>query len=207
MTSFNPEHRNRLSGQITIAFYRIAQAIERLFRERGKSAHLSSAQIQSLIFLKYARSGVRTIGGLAERLGVTYATSSGVADALERKDLIRRIPSAEDKRIIELELTQKGKGEIEKLEDVLDEIESAIESLPTSEKMVLLKATQTIVRRLQKAGYVNVYEMCWKCQFFRPNAHPDNPKTPHHCAFMDAPLSEPETYLECPDSTPIETGK
>jgi len=204
MSPFNPKHRNTPGGQISIALYRITQAIDLLLRERGKALHLSPAQIQALLFLKYARPGVRTIGGLANRLGVTYASSSGVADALERKRLIQRAPLPEDQRVITLGLTSKGKNKTEILEDVLDEIESAVNALPDAERAALLRATQAIVRRLQNAGYVKVYEMCWRCQFFQKDAHSDDPRGPHHCAFMDAPLPEPNTYLECPDFVPVE---
>lgn len=204
MSCFNPKHRNTPGGQITIALYRIAQAIEHLLREQGKVVQLSPTQIQSLVFLKYARPGVRTIGGLATRLGATYATSSGVADALERKRLIRRVPLPEDQRVITLGLTPKGEDHARMLEGVLDEIEIAVNALPETEQTALFHATQAIVRRLQRAGYVNVYEMCWNCQFFRKDVHPNDPLGPHHCAFMDAPLSEPNTYLECPDFIPVE---
>ncbi len=199
MSSFNPRHRTTPSGKITIAIYRIAQAIEHLFRIRGKEMQLSPAQIQALLFLHYARLGVRTIGGLASRLEVTYATASGVADALERKHLIERVPLAEDQRVITLSLTPEGRHQADRLEDVLDEIETAINSLPEAEQTALLHATQAIVRALQRAGYIKVYEMCWGCQFFRKNAHPEDPCGPHHCTYMDAPLPEPNTYLECPD--------
>ncbi len=204
MSSFNPKYRNTSGGRITIALYRITQAMDLLLRERGKAVRLSPTQIQSLLFLKYARPGVRTIGGLANRLESTYATASGVADALERKRLIQRTPLPEDRRVITLGLTPRGDGEAEMLEDVLDEIESAVNALPEAEQAALLHATQTIVRHLQHAGYVRVYEMCWGCQFFQMNAHPDDPRGPHHCAFMDAPLPEPNTYLECPDFVPAE---
>ncbi len=206
MRSFDPRNRTTVSGQITIALYRIAQAIEYLLRERGKKMHLSPAQIQTLIFLKYARLGVRTVGGLAQRLGVTYATASGVADALENKRFIERVTLPGDQRVVTLRLTEAGTTQAEMLEDVLDVIESAVEGLPDAERRVLLRATQQIVTRLQQSGYVRVYEMCWGCQFFRRDAHPDDPRGPHHCAFVDAPLAEPATYFECPDFVSSDQG-
>lgn len=204
MAPFNPKHRDTLSGQITVALYRIAQAIDHLLRERGKAEGLSPAQIQALLFLKYARRGVRTIGGLAQRLAVADATASGVADALERKRLVERITSPEDQRVVTLRLTDAGEDEANMLENVLDEVEAAVNALPEVEQAALLHATQAIVRRLQRAGYIRVYEMCWHCQFFRRDAHPTDPRGPHHCAFMDAPLPEPDTYLECPDFVPMD---
>lgn len=202
MATFNPKQRNTVGGKITVAFYRITQAIDHLFRERAKAVRLSPTQIQSLLFLKYARPGVRTIGGLATRLGATYATSSGVADALERKRLIKRAPWPEDQRVVTLSLTPKGENQVRTLEDVLDEIEAAVNALPEEEQATLLRATQAIVRHLQRAGHVKVYEMCWNCQFFQKDAHPTDPRGPHHCAFVDAPLTEANTYLECPDFVP-----
>jgi DNA-binding MarR family transcriptional regulator len=205
MSPFNPKHRDTPASQIAIALYRIAQAIDYVFRERGKAVRLSPTQIQSLFFLKYARPGVRTIGGLANRLGVAYATSSGVADALEGKQLIRRTPLPEDQRVVTLGLTSKGERDTEALNDVLDEIELAVAALPETEQVVFMRATQAIVRRLQRAGCVRVYEMCWGCQFFQKDAHPNDPRGSHHCTFVDAPLSEPNTYLECPDFVPTES--
>lgn len=201
---FNPAARaESLPGAITIALHRIAQAMGRMLRLRGETEGLSPAQIQALLFLRYARPGVRTIGGLAQRLAVSYATASGIADALERKGLLRRRPLESDRRTVTLHLTRKGLARAGNLEDVLDEIEAAVASLPAAEQRALLRATQAIVGRLQAAGFVHVYEMCWGCQFFRRDAHPDDPRGPHHCAFVDAPLAEPDTFLECPDFIPV----
>ncbi|RMG95504.1 MAG: MarR family transcriptional regulator [Chloroflexi bacterium] len=204
MSPFNPKHRNTPGSKITIALYRITQAITHILRERGKITQLSPTQIQSLLFLKYARPGVHTIGGLANRLGTTYATASGVADALERKRLIERLPLPADQRVVTLKLTPKGEAQAKMLEDILDEIEAAVNALPEAEQAALLRATQAIVQHLQHAGYVKVYEMCWHCQFFQKDAHPDDPRGRHHCTFVDAPLPEPNTYLECPDFVPAE---
>lgn len=121
--------------------------------------------------------------------------------------MIKRTPLLEDQRVVKLALTAEGERRAEELESVLDEIESAVDTLPDAEKTTLLHATQAIVRRLQSAGYVRVYEMCWGCQFFRRNAHPDDPRGPHHCAFMDAPLPETDTYRECPDFVPAEAER
>ncbi|MFQ5400591.1 MAG: MarR family winged helix-turn-helix transcriptional regulator [Anaerolineae bacterium] len=205
MTSFDPRHRKETpGGQAAIAFYRISQAIGHLLRARGKTHRLSPAQMQTLLFLEFARPGVCTIGGVANRLAVSYATASGVVDALERKQLVERRPFPADRRTITLSLTEEGSQEAARLEDLLDEVETAVNTLPAAEQQALVRAAQAIVRQLHTAGYVQVYEMCWGCHFFQQDAHPDDPHGPHHCAFMDAPLPEPQTYLECPDFVPAE---
>lgn len=204
MSAFNPVRRaESLPVRIAAALYRVGQAMNHMLRLRSEAAGLSPAQIHSLLFLKYARPGVRNIGGLADRLAATYATASGVADALERKELLRRKPLPEDKRTVTLTLTAKGAREAASLEDVLGEVEAAIRSLPEAEQEALLRGVQAIVRRLQEAGHIKVYEMCWGCRFFQRDAHPDDPRGPHHCAFVDAPLPQAETYFECPDFVPV----
>mgnify|MGYP000029446059 CR=1 FL=1 len=205
MSPFNPRVRSeRLSGQIAIALYRIAQSIQIMLRRAGQAHGLSPAQVQALLFLAYARPGVRTIGGLAQRLQATLATASEVADALERKGLVAREPWPEDHRIITLRLTGNGRRRVADLEGLLDDLEAAIAELSLPDQQTLHRALQHIVRRLAAGGHVVVYEMCWGCAFFRPFAHPGDPAAPHHCAFMDAPLPDADTYTECPDFTPRE---
>lgn len=205
MPAFDPRHRDgTLAGNITIAFYRISQAVQHMLRVRGEAAGLSPAQIHALLFLRAARPEVRTVGGLAGRLLTSYATASGVVDALERKGLLTRTPLPEDRRTVTLALTGAGERQAQELEDLLDEIEAAVEDLPEADQQALARATKAIVRRLQAAGHVKVYEMCWGCQFFRRDAHPLDPRGPHHCAFIDAPLPEEKTYFECPDFVPLE---
>jgi DNA-binding MarR family transcriptional regulator len=205
MSSFDPRYRrDNLPGNITIALYRIGQAIAILLRRKGLAHGLSPTQVQALTFLAYARPGVRTIGGLAQRLACTLATASGVASALEGKGLVVREPWPQHRRTITLRLTPQGQTLAGQVDDALDELEAIIGELPDDEQAVLLRATQAIVRRLAEGGHVVIYEMCWDCGFFRAYAHPDDPAGPHHCAFMDAPLPEENTYTECPDFVPVE---
>ncbi len=208
MPAFDPRSRqSHPAGTATIALYRISQAIGHLLRVRGEETKLSPAQMQTLLFLRFARPGVHSIGGLTERLSVSYATASGIADALERKQLIQRQPSPEDARSVTLALTEAGQKQAVELENVLNDLEAAIAQLPEQEQAALIHAAQAIVRVLQDRGHIKVYEMCWNCQFFRYNAHPTDARGPHHCAFVDAPLSEPHTYRECPDFVPLPAAR
>lgn len=202
MRALNPRYRHSPSGQIAVALYRIAQAIHSLLRHRAAKEDLSAAQVQALVFLHTTRPSAQTIGGLAEGIGLAYLTVSAMVDALERKELVERHPLESDRRTITLRLTSQGKTKSVSLENLLDEVEQTIQSLPSTEQAALQRALQHIIARLNEAGYIHPYDMCWHCQFFQQNAHPDNPRGPHHCAFVDAPLTEPDTYLDCPDFQP-----
>lgn len=205
MSSFDPRYRqDNIVGNAAVALYRIGQAVAIMLRRKGMAHGLSPAQVQALLFLAYARPGVRTVGGLAQRLGCTVATASGVADALERKGLALREPWPQHRRTITLRLTARGEALAREVDDALDDLEAIIRELPRPDQEALLRVTRHLVRRLVEMGHVVAYEMCWNCGFFRSHAHPDNPAAPHHCAFMDAPLPEEDTYTECPDFTPVE---
>src|SRR5579875_4106185 len=76
MSIFDPRFRhNHPSGAAAIALYRIGQTINYLLRTHAEETKLSPAQMQALLFLRFARPGVHTIGGLAQRLSISYATA------------------------------------------------------------------------------------------------------------------------------------
>ena len=203
MSSFDPRYRDRhRSGRITIALSRIAQAVGLEFREAGQRHGLSAAQVQALLFLAYARPGVRTVGGLAERLRCSHPTAVGILDALERKGLAVRTPSPSDRRTTLLRLTAAGRALAAEVDGALARLEAAVAALPEADQVALERGLQGTVRGLVDQGLVQVYEMCWNCAFFRRDAHPEDAAAPHHCAFMDAPLPEPDTFTECPDFRP-----
>ena len=202
MKALNPRYRHSPAGQLAVALYRISQAIQYLLRQRAEQESLSAAQVQALLFLKHSRTSAHTMGGLAKGIALAYPTISAMVDALERKGLVRRQVLESDRRTITLRLTPEGEKLSGDLENLLDEIEQAIQALPQAQQEALNQAARQIIYRLNAAGYIHLHEMCWHCQFFRQNAHPDDPHGPHHCAFMDAPLAEADTYLDCPDFHP-----
>jgi DNA-binding MarR family transcriptional regulator len=207
MASFNPQYReNYVPGHLTVTLYRISQAVTLLLREKARACGLSPTQVQALLFLAYARPGVHTIGGLAERLGCTPATASGVVDALERKGLVIREPWPQHRRTVTLSLTDGGAAMAARVDDSLDELESIVCQLPEEQQATVLQATRHIVNGLAEHGWIKVYEMCWKCNLFQPNAHPDHPTGPHHCTLMDAPVLETDSYAACPDYAPMEAA-
>lgn len=204
MRALNPRYRQSPSGKIAVALYRVAQAVQHLIRYRAEQEDLSAAQVQALLFLNTSRSSAHTIGGLAKGIALTYPTTSAMVDALERKGLVERHPLESDRRTVTLRLTPHGKAKSTDLEDLLDEVEQAIQNLPQAEQASLHRALQQIIAHLNQAGYIHLHDMCWHCQFFRYNVHPEDPRGAHHCAFMDAPLAEQDTYFDCPDFKPQE---
>ena len=202
MSSFDPQYRqDNVPGSLTVTLFRISQAVAQLLRDKSQAHGLSAAQIQALLFLVYARSGVRTIGGLADRLGCTPATASGVADALERKGLVIRKPWPQHRRTITLHLTQFGIAMAAQVDDSLAVLETIVRELPEAEQAALLRTAGYIERGLAERGWIKTYGMCRKCGLFQPDAHPSERGGSNHCALRAAPVSDLDSYMECPHFT------
>lgn len=70
-------------------------------------ADVSLVQYRTLVVL--ATPGPRTLVGLANELRVTPATATRMCDRLVRKRLIRRYGDRDDRRVIRIELTARGR--------------------------------------------------------------------------------------------------
>jgi len=64
--------------------------------------------LRALLLLERDYGNDITMGNLAIDLGVCSATMTGIADVLERMNLIKRIPNPYNRRSILLEITHEG---------------------------------------------------------------------------------------------------
>jgi DNA-binding MarR family transcriptional regulator len=67
---------------------------------------MTFSQLRVLFLLR--EEGPLTMSRLAESLGVTSATASGIVDRIERRGLVERIHRADDRRVVECALTDGG---------------------------------------------------------------------------------------------------
>ena len=202
--AFGPRRRAQdLPADLAMALFRVSQALNLMVRDAAGAQGLSPAQASALIFLRRGRPGVRNITGVAQRLGTTLATASGVVDALAAKGLVEKSRSAADNRVVRLALTSAGSEQAAQLEEMLEPLREVLAGLGPDEQRRLRELLARVINGLVARGIIRPYLICWQCRFFRPFAHPDNPAGPHHCAFMDAPLPAEHTYFECPDAEPV----
>jgi DNA-binding MarR family transcriptional regulator len=81
---------------------------------------------------------------LAEKIGVTRATMTGLLDGLVKDGLIRRNPDRNDRRKLYLKLTDKGRGVLEAiLPDYWTRISKLMGALTRTER-------KTFIRLLEK---------------------------------------------------------
>ncbi|CAD5944009.1 hypothetical protein NO758_02098 [Planktothrix agardhii] len=59
-----------------------------------------------------------------------------------------------------------------------------------------------MILKLQEAGQIPISKMCVTCRFFQADRYPNSDR-PHHCDFVDAPFSDRNLHLECPEQIGI----
>ena len=89
---------------------------------------------------------------IAEKLGITRATVTGLLDGLERAELIRRRRDPSDRRMITVSLTDRARGVLDELLPSLPlSMQPVIsESLNTGERATLLALLTKLESRLEQ---------------------------------------------------------
>ena len=85
---------------------------------RQYSSRLSLTAPQAFHLLSIPVDGI-SMSGLANKLGLDTSTLTRNIQKLEKLDLVRRKQDKNDKRILVVYLTDKGRGRVEKIEESL----------------------------------------------------------------------------------------
>jgi MarR family transcriptional regulator, organic hydroperoxide resistance regulator len=110
--------------------------------------NLTVAQLKSLFFI--SNEGSTNIRKLAIALGVTPANVTGIVDRMLQQDLISRTENSEDRRMLLLQVTDKGRAlvmdlrerQMSQLTDVLDNLDEGELAKVTLGLSILLKACE-----------------------------------------------------------------
>jgi len=90
-------------------------------------------------------AGSMPLKKISNELNVTGANITCVVDNLEKRDLVVRIPSKTDRRIINANLTEKGKEIIESiLPEYFDMLVNTTDNLAESEKKELIRLLEKL---------------------------------------------------------------
>jgi len=162
---------------------------------------LNPTQAQVLVTL--ARPGVSglRLSAIADHLGVSAPTASDSVAALDAKGLVVMGPDPEDRRALSVTLTAQGRSLARELAEWPDLLLESVDVLDPTEEEALLRALLKVIRRLQERGRISPARMCLTCRYFRPHVH-DDPRTPHHCDFVDAPFGDRSLRVDCLDHAP-----
>uniref|UniRef100_A0A7C2WHK8 MarR family transcriptional regulator n=1 Tax=Thermorudis sp. TaxID=1969470 RepID=A0A7C2WHK8_9BACT len=202
MTIYDPLYRRESrAARVGMALLRLSQAVKALTAAEVAGTGLTPVQAQALLFVRYTKPFLASVGRLAEALGVTHVTAIGVLDGLVRHGLVQKAPSPFDRRVTLLRLTPAGEDVCQRLSRFGHTLEEALAQLDELELEALERSLGAVVWSLREAGVLQVAEPCRGCIHFQENAVPGSPE-PHRCSLIQRYLSEADARLACPDFTP-----
>jgi len=116
---------------------------------------LNPAQWAALRYFAQANASARSVVAFARHHGTTKGTASQTIAALQKKGLLDRQPSREDRRSVTMNLTEHGRAIL--AHDPLNELAEAIAGLDDSQHEALADGLDQVlrtllVRRAQRAG-------------------------------------------------------
>ncbi len=203
---FNParQHTNP-DAKIIIAIERLGHAFRGLLWDRMKDAPgghaLSTAQIQTLVFLLFHDDHLARVGEIAREFMLTPATVSDAVSALDRKGLIEKVRSEQDRRSFVLRLTDEGKALAHDLATWAAPVEAGLKNIAEPEKVVVLDVLLKLIAGLQHQGVVQSTRMCLTCRYFGEKVHPDDDAL-HYCHLLEQPLPVRNLRIDCPEHEP-----
>ena len=111
---------------------------------------ISLPQLKVLMLL-YSRDRT-TVSGVAEALHSSLPNVTGLADRLEQQEFIERVSDQADKRVVLLELSEKGRAVLSNIFALrTDRIRQMYERLGSEERLVVLDALGVLLRALDQA--------------------------------------------------------
>ena len=135
---------NTLSSEMWKKFTHGHSRIEKRHMKKMSEYALTVPQFNVLQVL-YNHGGV-PLKRIGSELNVTGANITCVVDNLEKRKLVARIPSIVDRRVINAELTEKGRGVIESIfPTYLDVLEKATTNLEENEKKEFIRLLEKLV--------------------------------------------------------------
>ena len=157
--------KEELSGEILLNFTNYVEEVKELLTmDLWENVFLNCSKNEVLIFWMLFKDKEVNMSEIAEYIHVPLNTATGIVGRMEKNGLVERTRSREDKRIVLITFSEKGRAQFQRLVDqlmnygvkVLGELTPAelklIEGLMTKVKTVLKeeKAKEEPARRIRK---------------------------------------------------------
>ncbi|HEX5660523.1 MAG TPA: helix-turn-helix domain-containing protein [Polyangiales bacterium] len=187
------EHSEPVAMRIAAGLHKIGLAMKQQAWQQANEEGLSATQGQILAAL--VSHGPLTGSELRERLGVTLPTISDSARVLVEKELVAKSPDPRHPRASLLTPTARGAALGARARSWPEYMATAVEDLDANEQRAFLNGVVKMIHGLQTQGLIPLDGMCITCTHFRPNVR--SGASPHHCAFVDAPLAAEQLRVAC----------
>lgn len=128
-------------------FAKILESLRQMYHQHWLGLNLTMPQLKVLLIL--SRQSQLTSGKLANLLGITPPTATGILDRLVAQGLVRRQEDPTDRRVVRLGLTEAGQGLVDKLFEQRDQVlRNYLEEMQEEDKEALRQGLQAFYRAI-----------------------------------------------------------
>ena len=127
------EYTRELNSVVLQLTVRFRHAVPELAHEAGLSPP------QAMFLLSLHETGTATMGDISKTLGTTQGVATRMVDRLLEKDMVERKRDGDDRRVVLISLSRKGKRLAGKMTDLhLENLRSFIVGVNVSDREALL---------------------------------------------------------------------
>jgi DNA-binding MarR family transcriptional regulator len=120
----------------------------RITKELARRAELTGPQLTVVKMLESL--GGLSLSDLSDRIRAQNSTVTGIVDRMEREGLVVRARSTEDKRVVNIRLTEKGERIAREIPvEPMEIFRGALAGLTAAETRDLLRILTKVARRVQ----------------------------------------------------------
>ena len=144
----NPEIKSDVDQVLEAIIYLYTES-RRITKELARRADLTGPQLTVVKMLE--QIGDLSLSELSERIRAQNSTVTGIIDRMEREGLVVRERSKEDRRVVYIRLTTKGRRLAEEIPvEPMEIFRGALEALTASETRELVKILGKVARRVRQ---------------------------------------------------------
>lgn len=169
---------------------RLSNLLRTEIRVFGLQYGLQPVQVEALTYLTQCNRYSDTPQAVTEFLGLTKGTVSQSLKVLEQKGFLRKQQDTQDKRIIHLAPTAKGRKLIEQSISAKG-LEAALANTNSVQVGELGEVLRSILREMQHVNNRKTFAACHTCRFNETH------ETGSVCGLTNEPLSAQEVNLIC----------
>lgn len=137
------------SIKIVRALKRVLKVFKHNMKNQFKSMNVTGPQ--GMLIGTLSHYGQMKISDLSEKIGLSNSTVSGIIDRLEKQELVERIRSVDDRRVIYVSVTPKFSHIAEKsFKEVEKNFEAMISSASQQELDTILKGLSTLEEIIER---------------------------------------------------------
>lgn len=191
-----PRHADDVDHKLLDAVERLGRALRAARQHLATELGLTTLQIDVIERLDHL--GSLPISRLARELDIAQPTASDAVATLERKQILERTRTSQDRRVTVASLTDTGESIAERIGDNLQALYPEPHGPPEPDRGIALHVLLQEILRLQRSGVITINRSCLSCHHYQPQTRDREAR----CLLLDTPLQPAQLRIDCPEHEP-----